>query len=56
VFAGSPIAYPATNLTPSVESFLSEFVNAADGDYRLKPTSRYRGAGTDGADLGASLQ
>lgn len=55
VFAGAQVPYPPTNLTPSVASFLGEFVNPAANDYRLKPSSSFRGRGTDARDLGAVL-
>jgi hypothetical protein len=56
VFAGADVPYPAGNLTPSLAAFLNEFVNPSAGDYRLKPASSLRRAGTDGTDLGATLQ
>lgn len=31
------------------------FVDAAHGDYRLGPTSKYKGMATDGKDLGADM-
>jgi hypothetical protein len=47
--------YPPGNLFPSVASFLASFVNAAVYDYRLRTTSPYLAAGTDGADLGSNF-
>jgi len=55
VFAGAAIPYPATNLTPSLSSFLGHFLSPSTGDYRLKETSSFRKAGTDGKDLGADV-
>lgn len=45
--------YPADNFFPTVAAFLESFVNPALKDYRLASWSPYRGAGTDGTDLGA---
>jgi hypothetical protein len=56
VFAGAHDPYPPGNQTPPVASFLNEFVNAAMGDFRLKPGSSFRHAGTDGTDLGANIE
>lgn len=53
---GDPGRYPPDNLFPSVQELMSEFVDAAHGDYRLRPTSRLRGAGTDGSMLGANIE
>ena len=52
---GSASLYPAGNYFPSVTTWLAQFVNYAAGDYRLVSTSPYKGAGTDGLDLGANL-
>jgi hypothetical protein len=52
---GRASRYPAGNMFPAVEEFQREFVDYADGDYRLAPNSRYRGAASDGGDLGANL-
>jgi hypothetical protein len=53
---GDPGRYPPGNFFPSIDSFLSEFVGTGAGDYRLKPTSRFRSAGTDGSMLGANVE
>jgi hypothetical protein len=53
---GEPSQYPADNLFPSVEEFMAEFVDSARGDYRLRPTSRLRAAGTDGSMIGANVE
>ena len=45
--------YPADNFFPTVAAFMETFVNPAVKDYRLVAWSPYRGAGTDGTDLGA---
>jgi len=53
--AGAPNRYPAGNLFPTVAQFEAQFASFSGGDYRLTPASIWRGAGTDGADLGASF-
>lgn len=61
VFAGNVLAggrasrYPGGNEFPGEEEFEEQFVNYADGDFRLKEQSRFRSAGTDGKDLGADM-
>jgi hypothetical protein len=45
--------YPRGNQFPSTAEFQAQFVNYQKGDYRLIPGSAWRGAGTDGRDLGA---
>jgi hypothetical protein len=52
---GNANLYPAGNLFPSVSQLMAHFVNAAGGDYRLVPSSSYRGRGTDGRDLGVDF-
>jgi hypothetical protein len=52
---GRASRYPGNNFFPSLGEFESEFVDYAEGDYRLAPDSRYRGSASDGTDLGASL-
>ncbi len=47
--------YPPGNYFPTVAAFYGGFVNAAQRDYHLVPSSPYIGAGTDGADIGAAL-
>lgn len=49
----SASAHPANNFYPS--SVKPEFVNYAGGDYSLKPNSPYKGAATDGKDIGADM-
>jgi len=52
-----PSLWPSGNFFPSNASAV-QFVNYNDGNggnYRLKPTSPYRKAGTDGKDLGADV-
>jgi hypothetical protein len=52
---GSASKYPGGNLFPSLDEFERQFEDFKDGDYRLLPTSRWKGAGSDGEDLGASI-
>lgn len=52
---GSAGRYPADNLFPPEAEFEAQFVAFASGDFRLVPGSPWRGAGTDGLDLGASF-
>ena len=58
VLVGAPAKadwYPAGNFFPA--SFLDVlFVNFDARDFRLSPLSPYKGAGTDGADIGANIQ
>jgi hypothetical protein len=57
VLAGGDAArYPGGNLFPSREEFDAQFVDAAHDDFRLTPTSRWRGQATDGSDLGAHVE
>jgi hypothetical protein len=61
LFANNVIAgadgsrYPANNRYPSVSDFMKQFVSYSGGDYHLVAGSAWRKAGTDGADLGASM-
>ena len=47
-------AYPAGNFFPASIAAVG-FVNFAGGDYHLLVSSPYKGAGTDGKDLGADI-
>jgi hypothetical protein len=52
-----PSTWPASNFFPTSESAV-EFVDyngGSSGNYALQSTSRYKGAGTDGKDLGANV-
>jgi hypothetical protein len=53
ITAGSASSYPAGNFFPSSISDVG-FVNPASGNYALAASSPFKGAGTDGQDLGAS--
>jgi hypothetical protein len=52
---GNASRYPGGNLFPSVDEFERQFENFKDGDYRLAPSSSWKGAASDGSDLGASM-
>jgi hypothetical protein len=54
VIAGAPAAnYPVDNSFPSPAQFETQFMSFAGFDYRLISSSPWRGAGSDGMDLGA---
>lgn len=43
------------NLFPTIAAHMAQFVDPAKGNYALVSGSSYKGAGTDGRDLGADL-
>ena len=51
--SGSASSYPAGNFFPASATEI-RFVDAGSGNYALSASSPYKGAGTDGQDLGAS--
>jgi hypothetical protein len=53
---GSASRYPADNFFPTVTTFMANFQDPTNRDYRLIGTSPYLGAGTDGQDLGCRFQ
>ena len=53
---GDQRRYPSDNFFPNVAELMNEFVDGANGDYRLKPSSRFRTAGTDGSMVGANVE
>ena len=54
IIGGKSGPYPSGNFFPvSVDQV--GFTNYSGGDYRLKDSSPYKGAGTDGLDLGANM-
>ena len=53
---GDPSRYPPDNLFPSVAELMADFVDSAHDDYRLRATSRFSAAATDGSMLGANLE
>lgn len=55
IAGGDPKGYPASNAFLDVQDFERQFVNAAAGDFRLRPGSRFKGAASDRKDLGADL-
>jgi hypothetical protein len=55
IAGGQAASYPKGNTFISSDDFDRMFVDAAAGDYRLKPSSRARGAGSDGKDTGADV-
>jgi hypothetical protein len=52
--AAPPSNYPAGNFFPPTVADVG-FIDFANGNYRLAPTSPYKGAGTDGKDVGADI-
>jgi hypothetical protein len=50
-----PSRYPEGNRFPPSADFRAQFMSYVGGDFRLRATSEWRGAGTDGRDLGAAL-
>jgi hypothetical protein len=52
---GSSSAYPSGNYFPAASTFLTQFVSASTGDFRLASTSLYNNKATDGKDIGADL-
>lgn len=50
---GDAARYPAGNRFSG--PFEAEFVDAANGDFRLSPSSQLRNTATDGADIGADI-
>jgi hypothetical protein len=52
---GAPERYPRGNFFPTVRQFEEQFRSYTTADFRLVASSPWRGAGTDGRDLGASL-
>lgn len=53
---GSASKYPTDNFFPTSTDWQNGFVSYAGGDYRLATSSPLKGAGTDGADVGANIQ
>jgi len=52
---GNAARYPGGNLFPSVADFDRQFTDLKDGDFHLIPSSNWRGAASDGNDLGANI-
>jgi hypothetical protein len=55
IAGGDAKRYPSGNAFVNEEEFDRQFVNAAEGDFRLRPGSRFRGAASDRKDLGADF-
>lgn len=55
IAGGSAAKYPAGNSFPAAAQFETQFASYAGADFRLVANSAWRGAGTDGLDLGAAL-
>jgi hypothetical protein len=57
IIATPPAKWPPGNFFPSSAAAVRfvRYNGGNGGDYRLQPSSRYKGAGTDGKDLGADL-
>jgi hypothetical protein len=53
---GRASRYPPDNFFPTVTTFMANFQDPTNRDYRLIGTSPYLGAGTDGQDLGCRFQ
>lgn len=53
---GQARLYPGGNQFIDEREFDRQFVDAAGGDFRLVPDSRFRKAGPNGSDLGADLR
>jgi hypothetical protein len=52
---GNASAYPSGNFFPTTSQFLTQFVSASTGDWRLASTSPYNNRATDGRDVGADI-
>lgn len=55
IAGGDAGRYPSGNVFISEGEFDGQFVNAATGDFRLRPNSRLRSAASDKKDLGADI-
>jgi len=53
IAGADPAVYPGNNFYPGTLDGV--FVDAASGNYRINPLSSYKGAGTDGKDLGCDI-
>ena len=55
-FGGGPAhLYPPDNFFPDLSTFWAQFVNPSADDFRLTSGSSFRGAATDGSDLGVNF-
>ena len=55
IFGGDASLYPRDNFFPSIAELDAQFVDSRGEDYRLKPSSPYASAATDGRAVGASV-
>ncbi len=55
IAGGESGRYPKGNRFMGEDDFNAAFLDTSDGDYRLKPGSRLRGAASDGKDMGADI-
>lgn len=55
IAGGDRNRYPAGNIFVEPEEFDREFLDASRGDFRLRPGSRFKAAGSDRKDIGADL-
>jgi hypothetical protein len=55
IAGGDASRYPRDNFFPSTAELDAQFVDRRAGDYRLKPSSPYTSAATDGRAVGASV-
>jgi hypothetical protein len=55
IAGGDPGSYPGGNVFVREGEFDNHFADPATGDFRLKPSSRFRGAASDKKDLGADM-
>lgn len=56
IAGGDSRRYPNGNTFIGETDFDTAFLDAAAGDYRLRPGSRLRGAASDGRDIGADIR
>jgi hypothetical protein len=52
---GKATQYPTDNFVLDLPTFTAQFVNVAQHDYRLVAGSDFKGAGTDGRDIGVDF-
>ena len=55
IAGGDPARYPSGNTFLRPDGIEHEVVDAASGDFRLKPGSRLERAASDGRDIGADV-
>jgi hypothetical protein len=55
IAGGNAKGYPSGNTFVSEEDWETQFLNVPEGDFRLRPNSRFRKAASDGKDLGADI-